>query len=69
MYWLILLMFALAMGGLGLWLQPTDDVHTLAAFSAGLFSALWGFAIAPSTAQLLLTLLALGCWQFSFRRV
>jgi hypothetical protein len=65
MPWLVLLFVALVLVFLGRYSRPADEVYTLAIYCTGILSALWGFAIAPTLAQLMLTGLAFGWLQFS----
>ncbi|NET36932.1 MAG: hypothetical protein F6K19_33720 [Cyanothece sp. SIO1E1] len=68
MQWLMLLAVALVLKFLGQHLQQTDEVHALAIYSAGILSVIWGFAIAPASAQLTLEALAFGWLQVSSLR-
>lgn len=65
MQWFWLLAAAIAFTNLGKHLQSRDEVYAIATYSAGILSALWGFAIAPTAAQLTLGILALGWLQVS----
>lgn len=68
MQWSMLLAAALIFAVLGKYLKPVDEVYAVATYTAGILSALWGFAIAPISAQLTLGVLALGWLQVSSLR-
>ncbi|MEM9904284.1 MAG: hypothetical protein AAF921_04585 [Cyanobacteria bacterium P01_D01_bin.44] len=68
MLWLMLLAIALVLMVLDKHLKPADEVYTIAIYSAGLLSALWGLAMAPSTVLMGLGTLALGWLQMSSPR-
>ena len=68
MEWLIFWAIALGLAILGRYIKAIDDVYALSIYSAGLFSALWGFVIAPTLAQLGLEVLTFGWLQLRFFR-
>lgn len=68
MHWLILLATASAFVALGKFLKPTDEIHAIAVYSAGLLSAFWGLAMAPGEVLLGLGMLAFGWLQISAPR-
>jgi hypothetical protein len=59
----MLLAIALILVKLTRYLGLQDDVYRLAIQATGVLSGLWGFAIAPLTAQLGLCILAFGWLQ------
>lgn len=63
MQWLLLLAVTLIFVNLGKHLKPVDEVYALALYSAGILSALWGFVVAPTSAQLMLEVLTFGWLQ------
>ncbi|NEQ33267.1 MAG: hypothetical protein F6K04_20080 [Leptolyngbya sp. SIO4C5] len=65
MPWLILLSLALILTSLGRYLTQADEVYAIAVYSAGILSALWGLAIAPSTLLLSISIVAFGWLQMS----
>jgi hypothetical protein len=69
MQWLLLLTVTLIFAVLGKQLKPVDEVYALALYIAGILSALWGFAIAPISAQLVLSALVFGWLQVSALRI
>lgn len=68
MQWSILFAAALIFATLGKQLKPADEVYGIAVYSAGIWSALWGFAIAPTLAQIMLGAIALGWLQLNSLR-
>ncbi|NJM99791.1 MAG: hypothetical protein HC800_24020 [Phormidesmis sp. RL_2_1] len=68
MLWLILLSLSLMFSLLGTRLKADDEVYPLALYAAGLFSGLWGIAIAPEATQFTLGALTLGGIQLGSRR-
>ncbi len=63
MHWLCLLAVAL---GLTLWgrsVRPAEEIYSLALYSAGLLSGLWGIALTPSPVLIALGIGAIGWLQ------
>ena len=69
MQWMILLAIAFTFVAFGRRLEPVDEVYALATYSAGMLSVFWGFAIAPTPAQLLVGALAFGWVQAMTPRI
>jgi len=67
MLWLILLSIALVLATVGWRLKAIDEVYFLALYSSVGVSAVWGFIVAPVSAQLTLGALALGWVQMKYR--
>jgi hypothetical protein len=68
MPWLILLLAAFGFAALGKRLKQTDEIYAVALYATGILSAIWGFMIAPSLAQLTLSALTMGWLQISYPR-
>ncbi|MEO1297370.1 MAG: hypothetical protein AAFW75_16625 [Cyanobacteria bacterium J06636_16] len=63
MQWFVLLVIAIVFVIYGKRLEPIDEVYALATYGAGTLNVIWGFAIAPTTTQLLFGTLAFGWVQ------
>jgi Na+/H+-dicarboxylate symporter len=60
-------LFLLLIGFAVIWLRlnDRDEVHDLAALSAGAIALVWGFVVSPLPIQLLMSIAALGmCFRF-----
>ncbi len=68
MYWFVMLSIAIFALALTRHLQQVDDVYRLAIHSMVFSSALWGFVIAPSIAQVAIVVLAFGWLQIESSR-
>ena len=62
------LFFALGITILGYRLRHLDEVHSMALYSVGLVSGIWGFSLVPSAVQLTIGALAIGWLQFGSLR-
>ena len=65
---LVLLFFAFTVIVLGHRLHHLDEVYAMALYSLGLLSGIWGFSLVPSTIQLTMGVLAIGCLQIESRQ-
>jgi hypothetical protein len=68
MQWLTLLTLAIAFASIPRHLKTLDEVFALALYCTGILSALWGFIVAPTLAQIMLGALAFGWLQVSSLR-
>ncbi len=59
-FWLF---FALGTTVLGYRLRHLDEVHSMALYSVGLLSGIWGFSLVPSAVQIMVGALAIGWLQ------
>ncbi|MCM1982051.1 hypothetical protein [Lyngbya confervoides] len=63
MAWFLFVVAACGLVLLGKGVSRIDQVYGLSIYGASVFSGLWGFAIAPASAQLGLEVLVLGWVQ------
>lgn len=60
---IIWLFFALGMTVLGYRWRHLDEVHSMALYSVGLLSGIWGFSLVPSAVQITVGALVIGWLQ------
>ena len=63
MLWLVLILLGLSLWKMSERLKSLDEIYSLATQIASMISSIWGFSIAPSMAQILISILLLS-WTF-----
>lgn len=69
MLFMHLILLLIGVGAILVTIYDRDEVHNLAALSAGSIALIWGFVASPLAVKLLMSMAALGmCFRFKLDR-